>query len=64
MIDIINKKCVKCNLKLPCFNYEDEEKALYCNGCKKCDMIDIRMNCITCNNKIPCFNYLNETQPL
>ena len=41
MIDVINKKRVACNSKVPSFNYKDEENALYCN-CKTCDMVDIK----------------------
>ena len=61
MIDIINPKCINCNLKVPVFNYPDEKRAIYCGDCKKADMVDIRNpKCINCNLKIPYFNFANE----
>ena len=41
MVNIIIKKCITCNLKQPCFNYKDEEKALYCAACELKIMVDI-----------------------
>ena len=41
MLNIINKKSITCNSKLPCFKYTNEKQALYCNDCKKCGMIHI-----------------------
>ena len=52
MIDIKNKKCIKCNLKQPHFNYPNKQKGLYCKSCKLEDMADIvTKRCITCNLK-------------
>jgi len=42
MVDIRNKKCIKCNIKIPNFNYRNEKAVLYCADCKLPDMIDIR----------------------
>ena len=42
MIDIISKKCIKCKIKQPCYNYENEKQALYCGNCKLQNMINIR----------------------
>jgi hypothetical protein len=48
MVDIINNKCIKCNLKVPYFNFANEKKAIYCGDCKKADMVDIKSKkCIT-----------------
>jgi hypothetical protein len=30
MIDIKSKKCIKCNMRQPTFNYENESEAKYC----------------------------------
>ena len=48
-------------MKKPNFNYKAEKQGLYCNDCKKCDMLNVtHKNCITCNLKQPIFNYPNE----
>ena len=61
MVDIHNKKCIKCNDKRPCFNYLNETQPLYCKGCKNCGMVNIiARKCITCNETRPSFNYHNE----
>jgi DNA gyrase/topoisomerase IV subunit B len=41
MINLVNKRCKKCNLKQPYFNYKNEKHGLYCNDCKKPDMINV-----------------------
>jgi uncharacterized protein YajQ (UPF0234 family) len=65
MIDIKSKKCIKCNIKRPNFNYTNELKALYCADCKLDNMIDIKhKKCIKCNIKRPTFNYENESKAL
>ena len=61
MVDIENKKCITCNLKIPIFKYPNEKQPLYCTSCKLENMIDIKSTkCITCNNKRPSLNYPNE----
>ena len=61
MIDIKHLKCIKCNIKRPSFNYENDKIALYCSDCRLENMIDvISKKCIKCNIKIPSFNYENE----
>ena len=63
MVDVINKMCITCNKKRPCFNYLNETQALYCTLCKTCEMIDvINKKCVKCNLKHPIFNYPNETK--
>ena len=42
MTDIKSKKCIKCNIKQPIFNYKYEKSALYCGNCKLKNMIDIK----------------------
>jgi uncharacterized protein YajQ (UPF0234 family) len=65
MIDIISKKCIICNDKIPNFNYKNEKIALYCANCKLTDMIDIKnKKCIKCKIKQPTFNYKNESKAL
>jgi hypothetical protein len=65
MINIKDKKCVKCNIKIPNFNYKNKKIALYCGDCKLTDMVDIKnKKCITCNIKQPNYNYKNETKAL
>ena len=50
MVDTKNKKCIKCNIKQPCFNYPNETLILYCTDCKKCGMVNIKdKKCINCN---------------
>ena len=34
--------CIKCNNKIPIFNYKNEKKALYCYSCITIDMLDIK----------------------
>ena len=47
---------------MPGFNNPNEQKALYCNDCKKCGMVDIKhKKCVICN-LMPIFNYTNEKQ--
>ena len=41
MVDIRNKKCIICSLKQACFNYQNEQKALYYASCKLVDMVEI-----------------------
>ena len=54
-------KCITCNFKQANCNYPNEQKPLYCSGCKFDDMIDVRhKKCIICNSKQPIFNYPNE----
>ena len=65
MIDIKNKKCIKCYNKQPVFNYGDQKNALYCGDCKLDNMIDlISKKCINCNNKIASFNYEDNKNAL
>jgi hypothetical protein len=65
MIDVVSKKCCKCNLKQPNFNYPDKSKAIYCGECKMPDMIDVKHpKCFKCNLKIPNFNFANEKRPI
>ena len=50
VIWLILKKCIKCNIKQPCFNYPNETQRLYCTDCKKCGMVDIKdKKCINGN---------------
>ena len=61
MVDLINKKCITCDLKHASFNYSNEKQALYCNDCKTCGMVDVEnKKCIVCNIKQPVFNYPHE----
>jgi hypothetical protein len=65
MINVKDKKCLKCNLKQPNFNFANEKKAVYCNDCKMPDMIDIKnKRCIACNLKHPLYNYPDESKGL
>jgi hypothetical protein len=65
MIDIAHIKCIKCNIKRPNFNYINQHKALYCNGCKLPDMVDIKSaKCIKCNIIQASYNYPNKTKKL
>ena len=65
MIDVKNKKCIKCNLKQPAFNLPTESKGLYCFDCKLDGMIDVKSKkCIKCNSKLPNFNLPTETKAL
>ena len=61
MVDVINKKCIKCNLIQPIFNHPNETQILYCRSCKLDDMIDVKnKKCITCNLKHPHYNCPHE----
>ena len=61
MINIKDKKCKKCTIKIPTFNYNGEKIALYCGDCKLPNMIDVKnKKCIDCNIKQPIFNYETE----
>jgi hypothetical protein len=65
MVNIKSKKCIVCNNKQPCFNYNNEQKALYCKDCKIDKMVNIKSNkCIMCNIKQPNFNYYGEKKAL
>ena len=49
MVDVNNRKCIRCNVTLANFNY-DGEQAQYCATCKLPDMVDVRTKrCIKCN---------------
>jgi hypothetical protein len=64
MIDIRNKKCIKCE-KRPTFNYPNESKPLFCKDCKLDNMVDvINPKCIKCDDKYRVYNYPNESKPL
>ena len=41
MIDIISKKCIKCNKIQPSFNYQNETKPTHCFKCKLSGMVVI-----------------------
>jgi len=57
MVNVKDKKCIKCNTKHPSFNYKGKP-ARYCKDCAKDDMIDVKSKkCIKCNTKHPNFNY-------
>jgi hypothetical protein len=59
------KKCIKCNIKFPSFNYKNETKRLYCNTCKLPDMINVKSKkCITCKIKMASFNYAHKNKTL
>jgi uncharacterized protein YajQ (UPF0234 family) len=65
MVNIKNKKCIKCNIKQPVFNYKNEKNALYCRNCRLENMINIKSKkCINCNIKRSNFNYENEKYAL
>jgi hypothetical protein len=65
MINVVDPKCIKCNLKIPLFNISTEKKGLYCNDCKLPDMINVvDPKCIKCNLKRPSFNLPTETKGL
>ena len=56
MVDIKHKKCIKCKVKQPHFNYICEKTPLYCGSCKLGDMVDVgNKKCITCKVKKPKF---------
>ena len=42
MVNIIDKRCIACNSKIPIYNYPNEKQALYCCSCKLDDMIDVK----------------------
>lgn len=55
MVDVKNKKCIKCNIKQPTFGLEGG-KATHCRDCKSDIMIDVHhKKCIKCNIKNPSF---------
>ena len=67
MVDVNTKrKCIEDNcLKFPCFNFDSENKGIYCAQHKKEDMIDVKTkrkyveeNCL----KQPCFNFDSENK--
>lgn len=39
MINVISKRCILCNDKIPSFNYVGEKKAKYCSLCKLEEMV-------------------------
>ena len=43
MVDIKDRKCVTCNVKVPCFNYPNEKQAFYCASCKSENMVDTKL---------------------
>ena len=50
MINIKDKKCIGCNIKIPSYNYKQEKKAIYCWDCKLKNMINVKdKKCISCN---------------
>jgi hypothetical protein len=66
MINIKHKMCIKCNNKIPNYNYKNETKALYCKECSLPNMIDIKSKkCIfeSCNTR-PSYNYENKKEIL
>ena len=67
MINIKNKKCVyeDCE-KNPNYNYENQEKPLYCVNHKLNEMVDIKHKlCVFTNCKIrPSYNYEKQEKPL
>jgi len=65
MINIISKKCIKCNIKYPSYNYINKKTLLYCGDCKLDGMINIKdYKCVNCNIKVPSFNYENEKKAI
>jgi len=65
MVNIKNKKCIKCNIKQPVFNYKNEKNALYCRNCRLENMINIKSKkCINCNIKRSNFNYKEKKKAL
>ena len=63
MIDVMNKKCIVCNLKQPHFNYQNEKSGLY--SCKLENMVNILDKmCINCKLKRPTVNYPEEKDRL
>ena len=60
--NVVSKKCIKCNKKIPTFNKPGETQATHCGDCKEDGMIDIKSKkCIKCNKKQPNFNKPGET---
>ena len=58
-----NNKCIKCNIKQPCFGLPTDKKANFCGDCKNDNMIDIKNNkCIKCKIKHPIFGLPTDTK--
>jgi hypothetical protein len=65
MIDIYGKKCEKCNITKPSYNYPEFKKAIFCKNCSLEGMINVKdILCIKCNKKRPSFNYIEQNKPL
>ncbi len=59
MVNIISKKCLKCNTG-PSYNYIGEKISLYCNEHKLTGMVDIiSKKCLICCKQAS-FNYIGE----
>lgn len=55
------KRCVKCMVKNPTFNYVGETRPLRCSGCKEERMVNIRRKrCAECHAKDALYNVPSE----
>jgi hypothetical protein len=58
MVDVVSKRCIECDLRQPCYNF-DGEKPKYCKKCKKDGMIDVKnKKCIKCKKKQCTYNFV------
>ena len=65
MVDVVNIKCVTCQVTRPIFNYSNENKPMYCKNCKLENMVDVRSKkCVNCNSKQPILNFHDEKHAL
>jgi hypothetical protein len=55
MIDVLNKKCVTCNLKQPRWNFEGLQSE-FCGDCKLDGMIEPNRKLCSCKKTRPSFN--------
>ena len=61
MINVISKKCIKCNKKKPNFNFEYKKEPEYCSECKEPTMLNVNIKkCIKCKIRKPLYNYEGE----
>ena len=65
MVDVKNKKCVKCGKAQPIYNEPGETKAICCMKCKTVTMVDVKnKKCVKCGKAQPIYNEPGETKAI
>lgn len=58
MVNVKDRKCDLCKIKIPIYNFPGETKGIYCRACSLPGMVDVKhRKCVACQKTRPSFNF-------